>query len=308
MDCARDHTIAFESAKRPGEHLLADTANRAFDVVEAPRSLDERQHDHHRPFVANEAQDAAEPATFHMDRLGSGQFHMTRSFKNASLARSVWSHSWWRSHFQTGADHMNILHIDASASDASTSHTRRLSSELVGRLKAANPGATIVYRDLVANQLPHVDMTIRQAWAPEHNDASELAETLNRSKALVDELKAADVVVIGSPMYNFTVPSTLKAWIDHVAIAGQTFSYTAEGPRGLLSSKAYLVLSSGGIYSQGPFAANDHLSTYLKAIFGFLGIAKIEIVCAEGIAYGPEQDQAAMAAAAEKIEAIAAAA
>lgn len=134
---------------------------------------------------------------------------------------------------------MNILHLDASASDAATSHTRRLSSELVERLKATSSGATIVYRDLVANQLPHVDMTIRHAWAPDKSDVPELAETLNRSKALVDELKAADVVVIGSPMYNFTVPSTLKAWIDHVAIAGQTFSYTAEGPRGLLSGKAY---------------------------------------------------------------------
>lgn len=203
---------------------------------------------------------------------------------------------------------MNILHIDASASDAATSHTRRLSNALVERLKADSPGATIVYRDLVANPLPHVDMTIRQAWSPERGDAPELAETMNRSKALVDELKAADVVVIGSPMYNFTVPSTLKAWIDHVAIAGQTFSYTADGPRGLLNGKAYLVLSSGGIYSQGPFAANDHLSTYLQAILHFLGIAEIEIVRAEGIAYGAEQDQAAMASAVETIEAIAAAA
>ena len=203
---------------------------------------------------------------------------------------------------------MNILHIDASASDTATSHTRRLSKELVERLKAANSGATIVYRDLVANQLPHVDMTIRHAWMPENSDDPTLAETMNRSKALVDELKAADVVVIGSPMYNFTVPSTLKAWIDHVSIAGQTFSYTAEGPRGLLSGKAYLVLSSGGIYSQGPFAANDHLSTYLAAIFRFLGIKEVEVVRAEGIAYGPDQDQAAMASAAEKIEAIAAAA
>jgi FMN-dependent NADH-azoreductase len=203
---------------------------------------------------------------------------------------------------------MNILHIDTSASDAATSHTRRLSSDLVERLKAASPDATVVYRDLVANPLPHVDMTIRQAWSPEHGGAPELAETLNRSKALVDELKVADVVVIGSPMYNFTVPSTLKAWIDHVAVAGQTFSYTAEGPRGLLSGKAYLVLSSGGIYSQGPFASNNHLSTYLEAIFGFLGIKEIEVVRAEGIAYGAEQDQAAMASAAEKIEAIAAAA
>ncbi|WP_277979000.1 FMN-dependent NADH-azoreductase [Sphingomonas phyllosphaerae] len=201
---------------------------------------------------------------------------------------------------------MNILHIDASASDSAASHTRRLSSQLVERLKSANPGATIVYRDVVANQLPHVDMTIRHAWSAENTGDPKLAETISRSKALVDELKAADVVVVGSPMYNFTVPSTLKAWIDHVAIAGQTFSYTAEGPRGLLSGKVYLVLSSGGIYSHGPFAAYDHLSTYLKAIFNFLGILDVEVIRAEGIAYGPEQDQAAMASAAEQVEAIAA--
>jgi FMN-dependent NADH-azoreductase len=96
----------------------------------------------------------------------------------------------------------------------------------------------------------------------------------------------------------------LKAWVDHVAIAGQTFRYTAEGPRGLLSGKVYLVLSSGGIYSEGPFAAYDHLSTYLEAIFNFLGILDVEVIRAEGIAYGPEQDQAAMASAAQRIEAI----
>lgn len=203
---------------------------------------------------------------------------------------------------------MNILHIDSSASDTSTSHTRRLSGDLVERLEAANPGATVVYRDVVANQLPHVDMAIRQAWTPENVADPKLSETINRSKGLVDELKAADVVVVGSPMYNFTVPSTLKAWIDHVAIAGQTFRYTPEGPQGLLSGKVYLVLSSGGVYSQGPFAPYDHLATYLEAIFRFLGIEDVEVVRAEGIAYGPEQDQAAMASAAERIETIAAAA
>ena len=203
---------------------------------------------------------------------------------------------------------MNILHIDASASDTATSHTRRPSSELVARLQGGKPGATIVYRDLVANQLPHVDMTIRHAWMPENGGDPKLTEILDRSKELVDEVKAADVVVVGSPMYNFSVPSTLKAWIDHVAIAGQTFSYTAEGPRGLLGGKAYLVLSSGGIYPQGPFAANDHLSTYLEAIFRFLGIKEVEVIRAEGIAYGPDHDEAAMASAAEKIHAIAAAA
>lgn len=199
---------------------------------------------------------------------------------------------------------MNILHIDASASDPETSHTRRLSKELVERLTAANPGARIVYRDLVADRLPHVDMTIRNAWMPENSGDASLSETLGRSRLLVEELKAADVVVIGSPMYNFSVPSTLKAWIDHVAIAGQTFSYTAEGPRGLLTGKAYLVLSSGGIYSQGPFAGNDHLATYLDAVLRFLGITDIEVIRAEGIAYGPDQDKAAMVSASEQIGAL----
>lgn len=203
---------------------------------------------------------------------------------------------------------MNILHIDASASDTESSHTRRLSRELVERLRAANPDAAVVYRDVVADPLPHVDMTIRHAWVPENSDDPSFAETLGRSKVLVEELKAADVIVVGAPMYNFTVPSTLKAWIDHVSIAGQTFRYTAEGPRGLLTGKAYFVLSSGGVYSQGPFAANDHLATYLEAIFRFLGIGDVEVIRAEGVAYGPEQDQAAMASAAQRIEALSAAA
>ena len=196
---------------------------------------------------------------------------------------------------------MNILHIDASASDAATSHSRRLSAELVEKLKAANPGATVVYRDVAADRLPHVDMTIRQAWMPEGAKDTALGETAARSKKLVDELKAADILVIGSPMYNFSVPSTLKSWIDHVAIAGQTFQYTESGPKGLLTGKAYLALSSGGIYSQGPFAQVEHLATYLKALLGFLGIGEVEVVRAEGVAYGPEQDKAAMTAAKERI-------
>ena len=199
---------------------------------------------------------------------------------------------------------MNILHIDASASDAAASHSRRLSAELVDGLKAANPGASVVYRDLVVDRLPHVDMTIRQAWAPEGEKDASLTSTMARSRELVDELKAADVIVIGSPMYNFTVPSTLKAWIDHVAIAGQTFKYTATGPQGLLTGKTYLALSSGGVYSQGPFVPNEHLATYLTALLGFLGISDIEVVRAEGVAYGPEQDAAAMSAARTQIEAL----
>ena len=196
---------------------------------------------------------------------------------------------------------MNILHIDASASDSAASHTRRLSADLVEKLKAANPGASIVYRDVAADRLPHVDVTIRQAWATDGEKDASLSATATLSKTLVDELKAADVLVIGSPMYNFTVPSTLKAWIDHVAIAGQTFQYTSSGPKGLLTGKAFLALSSGGVYSQGPFAAVEHLATYLTAILGFLGIGDVQVVRAEGVAYGPDQDQAAMASAQERI-------
>ena len=147
-------------------------------------------------------------------------------------------------------------------------------------------------------------MTIRQAWVPEGEKDSALTATATRSKAMVDELKAADVVVIGAPMYNFTIPSTLKAWIDHVAVAGQTFQYTEAGPKGLLTGKAYLALSSGGVYSQGPFAPAEHLATYLSAILGFLGLREVEIVRAEGVAYGPEQDKAAMAEAQERIKAL----
>ena len=202
---------------------------------------------------------------------------------------------------------MHILHIDSSASDDVTSHSRRLSAELVGKLKAANAGAIVTYRDVAKDHLPHVDMTIRQAWTPEGAKDAALAGTALRSKAAVDELKAADIVVIGAPMYNFSVPSTLKSWIDHVVIAGQTFRYTESGPKGLLTSKAYLALSSGGIYSQGSFSANEHLATYLTAILHFVGIAEVEVVRAEGIAYGPDQDKAAMADAQERIKTLLAA-
>ena len=202
---------------------------------------------------------------------------------------------------------MHILHIDASASDSVTSHSRRLSAALVEKLKAANAGATVTYRDVARDRLPHVDMTIRQAWSPEGEKDSALSETAASSKAAVDELKAADVLVIGSPMYNFSIPSTLKSWIDHVVIAGQTFRYTESGPKGLLTGKAYLALSSGGIYSQGPFASNEHLATYLTAVLRFVGFSEVEVVRAEGVAYGPDQDQAAMASAQERINTLIAA-
>lgn len=201
---------------------------------------------------------------------------------------------------------MHILHIDASASDAETSHSRRLSAELVDALR--REGTQVTRRDVAAHKLPHVDTTIRQAWLPEGEGSPELGELRRRSSELVEELKAADTVVIGAPMYNFTVPSVLKAWIDHVAIAGQTFRYTPSGPEGLLfGKKVYLALSSGGIYSEGPAAANEFLDSYLRAVLGFMGLRDVTTVRAEGTALGPEKEAAAMRDASARIAALAAA-
>jgi len=127
------------------------------------------------------------------------------------------------------------------------------------------------------------------------------------SDTLVDELLAADVLVLAAPMYNFSVPSTLKAWIDHVARAGRTFQYTATGPVGLATGKkAVIFTASGGVYSAGPGAAYDYLSTYLRTALGFIGITDIEFVQAEGVAMGEEAVASAIAKGRASIEALAA--
>ena len=196
-----------------------------------------------------------------------------------------------------------ILHIDASVEDAETSHSRRLSAQLVDALQRNHPGASVTRRDVDADRLPHVDASFRKSWMADAADRTpDQAEVVERSQALVDEIKAADVVVIGSPMYNFSVPSTLKAWIDHVAVAGQTFRYTDQGPEGLLHArKAYLALSSGGVYTEGPAAGMEHLGSYLTGLLGFMGITDVETVRAEGTAMGPDKSGQAMEAASARI-------
>lgn len=202
---------------------------------------------------------------------------------------------------------MNILHIDASASDADTSHSRRLSAAVVRQLDR-NGEATVTRRDVAADPLAHVDMTIRQAWLPDDQRDPAHSDLRRRSGELVDELKAADTIVIGAPMYNFTVPSTLKSWIDHICIAGQTFRYGESGPVGLLTGKrAVLALSSGGVYSEGAAAGLEFLDSYLRGVLGFLGVTDVTTVRAEGTSMGPEQEAEAMAEATGRIEALEAA-
>ena len=184
---------------------------------------------------------------------------------------------------------MNILHIDSGIlGDHSVS--RRLTGAVAAQLKAEQPDASVTYRDLVANPLPHLSGAHLMAAnaKPEDVDA-EIAADVAENQVVLDEFLAADTVVLGVPMYNFSLPSQLKAWIDRVAVAGKTFRYTAEGPEGLAKGKKIIVISTrGGHYSAGPAAVMDHQESYLKTVLGFLGVTDIEIVRAEGLNLSPD--------------------
>ena len=179
---------------------------------------------------------------------------------------------------------MNVLHIDSGIlGDHSVS--RRLTAAVAAQIKAEQPGAAVTYRDLVANPLPHLSGAHLMAAnaKPEDVDAQVAAE-VEESRAVLEEFLAADTIVLGVPMYNFSLPSQLKAWIDRVAVAGKTFRYTAEGPEGLAKGKKVIIVSTrGGHYSAGPAAVMDHQESYLRSVLGFLGITDIEIVRAEGL-------------------------
>ena len=166
---------------------------------------------------------------------------------------------------------MTILHIDSSIS-GEDSVSRRLTRSIVGQLAAGE----IAYRDLAANPLSH--LTAR-----------------GQDPELLDQFIAADTVVIGAPMYNFTLPTQLKAWLDRILVAGKTFRYTEHGPEGLATGKRVIVaLARGGFYDQGsPARALEHLETYLRGVFNFIGIEP-EFVAADGLAIGPEQREASI--------------
>ena len=174
---------------------------------------------------------------------------------------------------------MTILQID-SAITGEHSISRQLTRAIVEQITGPDPAATVIRRDLASDPLPHLT----------------LAGMADRS--VLDEFLAADTVVIGAPMYNFSLPSQLKAWIDRIVVAGETFRYTAEGPVGLVQNKRVIVaLARGGFYEAGsPAAGLEHLQTYLAAVLGFIGI-EAEFITADGINIGPEQRAAALDAA-----------
>lgn len=205
---------------------------------------------------------------------------------------------------------MTSILLVTSSPRGDASHSTRIATELAENLRARAPGATLVTRDLARNPLPHVDDAFTGGiFTPPEQRSPAQSAAVAQSDAAVDELLAADVVVIATGMINFGVYSTLKSWIDNVARAGRTFSYSADGPKGLATGKkAYVVVASGGAYSSGPGAALDHSGPYLKTVLGFLGITDVEEIRVEGLAFGPEAEQKALAAARDRIPALAAAA
>ena len=187
---------------------------------------------------------------------------------------------------------MQLLHLDSSI-QGDTSVTRLLSAAVVERYRQQIGGIAVDYRDLAAAPLPHITLS---------RFGTDAAE------AVLAEFLAADVLVLGAPMYNFGIPSQLKSWFDHILVAGKTFRYGAGGVEGLAAAKkAVVVLSRGGLYSEGPAAPMEHAEMHLRALLGFIGIDRPQIIVAEGVAMGDAPRRAAIDAALAAVEHVAAA-
>lgn len=201
---------------------------------------------------------------------------------------------------------MNILHIDSSLL-GSASVSRRLTAEVVRDLKSSRPAAVVTYRDLVAHPVPHLTGELLGGLRPDPDSEPVADEVLraevDATETLIAEFLAADIVVIGAPMYNFSIPTQLKAWIDRLAQPGRTFRYTATGPVGLAGGKKVIVVSSrGGALSGTPHEiALDHQEAYLRTVLNFFGVTDIHYVRAEGLAMSPQRKEQALAEAARDI-------
>ncbi|XHF33785.1 FMN-dependent NADH-azoreductase [Pseudomonas chlororaphis] len=195
---------------------------------------------------------------------------------------------------------MKLLHIDSSIL-GDNSASRQLSSQVTQAWQAAEPSAVVTYRDLAADAISHFSSTtlVAAGTTAELRNAAQQHEA-ELSATTLAEFIAADAIVVAAPMYNFTVPTQLKAWIDRIAVAGQTFRYTEAGPEGLCGGKKVVIVSTAGGIHAGQASGVAH-EDYLKLVFGFLGITDIEVVRAEGLAYGEEVRNNAMNSAQAKI-------
>lgn len=192
---------------------------------------------------------------------------------------------------------MKLLHIDSSVLGPH-SVSRQVSAAIVDRLAKATPGLDITYRDVATAPLGHLSGSHLAAAQGAVPDAA-LQSDLDAGQAVLEEFLSADIVVIGAPMYNFSIPSQLKAWIDRIAVAGKTFTYGADGVKGLAGGKRVIIaVSRGNFYGAGaPAAAYEHTETYLRSVFGFIGVTDIDIIAIDGVQAGPEHREKAVAGA-----------
>ncbi|WXL27132.1 FMN-dependent NADH-azoreductase [Ectopseudomonas mendocina] len=180
----------------------------------------------------------------------------------------------------------HVLVIESSVRDQG-SVSRQLTETFLASWRASHPNDSVKVRNLAADQVPHLDADLLGGWMKPADQLSAAEnEALQRSNLLTEELLAADVLVLAAPMYNFAIPSTLKAWLDHVLRAGVTFKYTESGPQGLLTGRrAYVLTARGGVYSGSP---QDHQEPYLRQVLGFVGIYDVQFIHAEGLNLGDE--------------------
>jgi FMN-dependent NADH-azoreductase len=176
-----------------------------------------------------------------------------------------------------------ILHI-ISSPRGDASFSIKLGNAIVDKIQSAYPGSTVNESNLVKEQFPHLEEAhITSFFTPVESRTPENDAAIKHSDEAIKDIKDADIIVIGAPLYNFSIHSTLKAWIDHIARAGITFVYDKNGPQGLIKGKKlYIAISSGGIYSEGPMKTYDFIEPYLRAVLGFMGMTDISVFRVEG--------------------------
>ena len=197
----------------------------------------------------------------------------------------------------------NVLIIESSARQQD-SISRQLTQQFISQWQAAHPTDQVTVRDLALHPVPHLDANLLGGWMkPEAQRSADEHASLKRSDELTDELLAADVLVLAAPMYNFAIPSTLKAWLDHVLRAGVTFKYTETGPQGLLTGKkAYVLTARGGLYAG---STSDHQEPYLRQVMAFVGIHDVTFIHAEGMNLGGDFQEKGLNQAKARLSAIA---
>ena len=202
---------------------------------------------------------------------------------------------------------MKLLHVDSSIL-GDNSVSRKITAGIVEALRAGSPGMDVTHRDLVAEPIGHLSGAYLAGQSADVKHDQALQEELDLGGRALAEFLAADVVVVGAPMYNFAVPSQLKAWVDRILVAGKTFRYTESGAEGLVHGKRIVIaVSRGGKYEGTPHQALEHQESWLRGVFGFMGLKDVEVIRAEGVAYGPEAREASLKAALDEAQVLRAA-